>query len=77
MNAIKLLTDNGKAFVRLVGGIILLAYAYRIVKAVITEKPVGFDQQDWTIAGVCLSIWMAYEAVVAIYQGYIKRKAGE
>lgn len=75
MTLIKLLTDNGKAFVRALGGLVLLAYVYRIIKAVVTETKMNFDQQDWTILSGCLGLWVAYEAIVAIYKGWVERRA--
>lgn len=74
MSIVKALTDNGKPFIRLLGGIVLLAYVYRILKAVITERPIGFDGQDWTILSSCLGIWVAYEVVVAVYSNWVKKK---
>jgi len=76
MSVIKKLTDNGKPFVRLLGGAILLAYTYRIIKAVAVEEAhLNFNSQDWTILAGCLGIWVAYEAVVALYQARLKKKA--
>lgn len=75
MSIIKRLTDNGKAFIRALGGLVLLAYVYRIIKAVITESPMKFDGQDWTILASCLGIWVAYEAVIAIYKTWAEKKA--
>ena len=75
MSLIKRLTDNGKPFVRALGGLVLLAYVYRIIKSVVLEEAIGFDSQDWTILSGCLGLWVAYEAVVAIYKGWVERKA--
>ena len=74
MSIVKSLTDNGKPFIRLLGGIVLLAYMYRIIKAVITETAIGFDGQDWTILSSCLGIWVAYEVVVAVFNQWIKKR---
>jgi len=73
METKKYLAENTitKWFIRGLTGIVLLAYMYRIVVAVVTKSTLSFDNQDWTIMMVSVSIWIAFEAVV----GYLKKKA--
>jgi len=61
-----------KWFIRSLGGLVLLAYTYRIIRAVVTEDKLEFDGQDWTILISCVAIWVVYESVRA----FLRKKAG-
>lgn len=67
--------DNkiAKWFVRVICGVILLAYMTHIIQVKVIERhELNLNADDWGILGVSMGIWIAYESVVA----FLKKKAG-
>lgn len=74
MGIVKALTDNGKPFIRLLGGILLIGYVYRILKSLIMEEDLTLNSQHvWVFLG-SIGVWVAYEVVVGLFNYWAKKK---
>ena len=75
MKIVNLLTGNGKAFIRLLGAVLLLGYVYRVLKALITEQDLNLNGQHvWVFLG-SIGVWVAYEVVIKVYADWVERKS--